>query len=185
MIKKKLLPFSIFLICINYYIEKTIFHIQNTFVENNKDKDINTNVNIQDTIEGEILINNIRTLTINKGTKHGIKENQIVMGEKGFIGIITHSKTNSSKVTTFWWPAKIKLLLTNGKNSYGYLKSQGYYLYLEINNSENTFNDQDILYICFPNKTVSLGVVKKNKKKIHIIPIENILEKQTVLILKN
>lgn len=183
--KKKLFVFSIVLMLCSYKIEHFIYNIKNKIInkkitDQDNDKTILVDKKNQ-YINAVIIENQWHTLVINKGSRHGIKINKMVRGNEGFIGIINDVQEEYSTIKTFWY-ANWPLIIIDGLNNYGTLKSNGYFLTMS---SKNIFQDGQEIFITDSSGVMSMGYVKKwNKFFYKILPKENILNTKNVFIKK-
>jgi hypothetical protein len=180
--KNKIFFFIFLSLLSSNYIYKTIWNLkynnppkENTPQEKNNPQE--KNKKIKKNIEGDILENNFTEIIINKGYKDNIKINMICEGEEGFIGLVASVEKNYSIIKTFWY-INWKLILIDGNNNYGYLNSNGYFLYVSTSSASNSeFEDNIPLYIISNKEKSLIGTIKKIKGNIYkITPKENILK---------
>jgi hypothetical protein len=182
--KQKLVVFSILLLIFSSRIEKFLWNKKQTYFFKKSINFENSeiyNKKFNNYISGSIISNNWTELIINKGSKDGVSVNKMVEGNNGFVGIVTQVEEHISIVRTFWCN-RWKLIVIDGLNNYGTLKSNGYFLSLQ---SYRAFENNSELFIFHKNTPVSIGYVKKwNKFIFGVIPRENILTIKTVYIKK-
>lgn len=192
--KNKLLIIGVILMVLDNYIERLIFKTKNNYYKNiiekqevlkvqenplNKQNDLK-----QKKLEADILENRYHLIMLNKGSHQGVKVNQIVVGEAGFIGVVTHVEESICEVKTFWHTNN-NLVVVNGDNAYGYLHSNGYYITIKNNDKSNSFQHGDKIYLHLKEGIILLGVFVVKKYKQYIIPIENITKINKVYIIKS
>lgn len=183
--KNKFLLIIIFCLLTSNYIYRKIWHIKYNIIYRNKNnRNIhNEKLNKPYKIEATILENNFTELIINKGSNHNIKINMVCEGENGFIGLISEVNKDYSIVKTFWY-INWKLIVIDGNNNYGYLNSNGYFLYILTSPSSNSvFLDDTEIYFVSNKEKSSIGIIKHIKKNIYkVYPKENILHVKKIYI---
>lgn len=183
--KKKSLLLVICLLLLSNYIYKTIWYIKysrriyNNIVPSEEAKNNITNKGLS----GEVLENNFTDIIINKGYRQNIKINMICEGEKGFIGLVSEVFEDYSIVKTFWY-INWKLIVIDGNNNYGYLNSNGYFIFVYTSkSSESSFEDHKEVYIISNEKKSLVGRIKHFKRNIYkLAPEENILKIKKVYV---
>lgn len=188
--KNKILLLIVFSLLISNYIYRSIWHLKYknspTHIKENICQS-SENKNFNKTIKAQIVKNNFTELIIDKGTNENIKVNMICEGENGFIGLISEVGKNYSIIKTFWY-INWQLVVIDGNNNYGYLNSNGYFLYVSTSkSSESKFEDNNLIYIISNKEKSFMGTIKNIKKNIKkniykIIPAENILKIKKVYI---
>lgn len=185
--KKKILLLIVFSLLLSNYIYRSIWHLK---YKNSPIGPIKENIcqslddkNFKKTIKAQIVKNNFTELIIDKGTNENIKVNMICEGENGFIGLVSEVGKNYSIIKTFWY-INWQLIVIDGNNNYGYLNSNGYFLYVSTSkSSESKFEDNHLIYIISNKEKSFMGTIKNIKKNIYkIIPAENILKIKKVYI---
>ena len=179
--KNKIFLLIIFSLLLSNYVYKTIWNFK---YNNISQKEIPYENNLKKHgLKGEIIKNNFTEIIINKGTSHNLKINMICEGEKGFIGLISEVHKDYSVVKTLWY-INWQLIVIDGNNNYGYLNSNGYFLYVSTSlYSHNKFEDNNPVYIISNKEKSLIGHTKHVKQNIYkIIPEENILKCKNVYI---
>jgi hypothetical protein len=185
---KLLLIIIFFLLASNKIIKKIYIFKYNKNSENSYTKEKNEITKKNDNQKNfcKILKNNFTEIIINEGSLNGVKVNNICEGENGFIGLVTQVEKNYSIIQTFWH-VNWNLVVIDGKNNYGYLKSNGIFLIIKVNeNDKNYFIDNENVYITNNNNPPSLlGRVKKLYRNYYkLYPAENIFQIKKVYIKK-
>jgi hypothetical protein len=188
--KNKFLLLIVLCLLISNLLYQKIYNFQfnkiKKDIENeSKDNSINEN-NKSYKRSCQILENNFTEIIINEGSDHNIKINMICEGENGFIGFVSQVEKNYSIIKTFWY-VNWKLVVLDGKNNYGYLKSNGIFLIIQVNkNEKNFFIENENIYIIDKNNFHSLlGKVRKLYNNYYkVYPVENIFNLKKVYLTK-